>query len=166
LGPRDTVAGLIFLGGGFHFKSVKRSPLNAYADLCQQRPHFAIEAVLVHAEVAGRVAEADEAWRRGTGSRRCRCFGQASFARTIVKFKLLKHDLKHLVRFRSFRDELSLKANHALVVQKCLPKFRGKNSEYLGISCRGPQRRHCDDKVTLPNTATLRSTPMSVFLDS
>jgi hypothetical protein len=63
LGHRDTVAAPIFLGGGIHFKPVERAALDANTNLGQQRAYLAIETVLVHAEVAGRIAQSDETWR-------------------------------------------------------------------------------------------------------
>ena len=60
---RDTVAALIFLGGGFHFKAIEGATLDADPDLRQVRTDLAIEAILVHAEETGRVAQTDEARR-------------------------------------------------------------------------------------------------------
>jgi hypothetical protein len=60
---RDTVAALIFLGGGFHFKAIESTPLRADPDLGQAWADLAIEAILVHAEETGRVAQTDEARR-------------------------------------------------------------------------------------------------------
>ncbi|MGC2460116.1 MAG: hypothetical protein WA446_03935 [Steroidobacteraceae bacterium] len=58
---RDTVAALIFLGGGFHFKTVEGAALCADPDLGQARTNLAIEAILVHTEELRRIAKADKA---------------------------------------------------------------------------------------------------------
>jgi len=58
---RDTVAALIFLGAGFHFKAIKGPALRADPDLGQVRTDLAIEAILVHAEEPGRIAQTDKA---------------------------------------------------------------------------------------------------------
>ena len=58
---RDTVAALIFLGGGFHFKPIECATLYADPDLGQARTNLAIEAILIHAEETGRIAQTDEA---------------------------------------------------------------------------------------------------------
>jgi hypothetical protein len=61
LSHRDTVAALIFLGSGFHFKAIEGTALSADPDLGQMRTDLAIESVLVHAEEPRRIAQADEA---------------------------------------------------------------------------------------------------------
>jgi hypothetical protein len=66
LGHRDTVAALILLGGGLHFKSVEGETLLADPDGRQLGPDDAIEPVLVHAEVRGRAAKAHK-----PGQQRC-----------------------------------------------------------------------------------------------
>jgi hypothetical protein len=86
---RDTVAALIFLGGGFHFKAIERATLGADPDLSQVRTNLAIEAIFVHAEKVGRIAQTDKArghWHTDFNSHR-----------------RPSRDL----RFRSFRAELS-----------------------------------------------------------
>jgi hypothetical protein len=61
---RDTVAALIFLGGGFHFKAIEGTALDPDADLGQARTNLAIEAILVHTEETGGVAQTNKARRR------------------------------------------------------------------------------------------------------
>jgi hypothetical protein len=63
LSHRDTVAALIFLGGGFHFKAIESSTLDPDPNLRQVRANLAIEAILVHAKETGRVAQSDKARR-------------------------------------------------------------------------------------------------------
>ena len=58
---RDTVAALIFLGGGFHFKAIKGAALAADMDLSKAWTDFAIEAILVHTKEMRRVSKADKA---------------------------------------------------------------------------------------------------------
>jgi hypothetical protein len=70
MGHRDTVAALIFLGGGLHFKAVEGESLLAYSDGGELRPDIPIEAVLVHAEVAGGIAKPDESRQDVCGVRR------------------------------------------------------------------------------------------------
>jgi hypothetical protein len=86
---RDTVAALIFLGGGFHFKAIEGAALAADPDLGQVRTNLAIEAILVHAEETGRIAQTDEA----RGHRHTDFNNHRRPVRTL--------------RFRSFRVELS-----------------------------------------------------------
>ena len=59
------VAGLIVLGSCFHFKAIEGTALSANANLGEERSHLAIEAVLVHAQEVGRIAEADETGHQG-----------------------------------------------------------------------------------------------------
>ena len=47
---------------GVEFKSVEGDALFADADFNEIRPHLGVEAVAVHAQVAGRIAEADQSW--------------------------------------------------------------------------------------------------------
>jgi len=61
LSHRDTVAALIFLGGDFHFKTIEGATLDADPDLRKVRANLAIEAIFVHAEETGRVAQTDKA---------------------------------------------------------------------------------------------------------
>ena len=49
------------VGPGIEVKAVKGNPLGADGDLGEMRPHGGIEAVAVHAEVARRIAEANDA---------------------------------------------------------------------------------------------------------
>src|ERR1700722_3241496 len=111
---RDTVAALIFLGGGFHFKAIEGAALDADQDLCKARTNLAIEAILVHTEEAGRIAQADEArghWHTDFNNHR-----RPSRA----------------LRFRSFRVELSRDEDYPQLVQEKPSAFRGISSEMLG----------------------------------
>ena len=110
---RDTVAALIFLGCGFHFKAIEGAALPADADLRQLQPEVAIEAVLVHAEEARRVAEANEA-RHDV----CRRIGAGATDVHRRPFRSL--------RFRPFRDELSLNAIVSELGKNVCPSFRAK----------------------------------------
>ena len=58
---RDTVAALIFLGSGLHFKAIEGAALDTDPDHRQARTNLAIEAILVHAEETGSVAQTDKA---------------------------------------------------------------------------------------------------------
>jgi hypothetical protein len=60
------VAALIVVRPCIEVNAVEGDSLDADAQSEDARPHFAVEAVLVHAEVGGGVAHADEAgrWRR------------------------------------------------------------------------------------------------------
>ena len=60
MGHRDTVAALIFLGGGLHFKSVEGPALSSNADLSEAWADIGVESILVHSEVARGVAKSDE----------------------------------------------------------------------------------------------------------
>ena len=115
---RDTVAALIFLGGGFHFKAIEGAALRADSNLGQARSEVAIEAVLIHAEELRRVAQPNESRLdccRG-GQREC--------------VRVHRRPVRHL-RFRPFRDELSLRINHPRIPQESLSKFRGKTGQNL-----------------------------------
>ena len=104
---RDTVAALIFLGGGFHFKAIEGSTLDADPDLREARSNLAIEAILVHAEETGRVAQTDKArghWHTDFNNHR-------RPSRTV--------------RFRSFRAELSRDVNYLRLTQEKQSAFRG-----------------------------------------
>jgi hypothetical protein len=57
---RDTVAALIFLGSGFHFKAIEGAALRADANFSQMRPDLAVEAILVHPEEGWRIAQTYE----------------------------------------------------------------------------------------------------------
>jgi hypothetical protein len=54
------VAALIVVGPGIEVKPVKGDPLRADRDHPEHRTHVAIEAILVHAEIRGSVAQPDE----------------------------------------------------------------------------------------------------------
>ena len=104
---RDTVAALIFLGGGFHFKAIEGAALGADPDLGQVRSDLAVEAILVHTEETGRVAQADKArshWHTEVNNHR-------RPSRTV--------------RFRSFRVELSRDVDYLRLAQKKQPEFLG-----------------------------------------
>jgi hypothetical protein len=105
---RDTVAALIFLGSGFHFKAVEGAALGADPDLRQVRANLAIEAIFVHAEELGSIAQADKArghWHTDFNNHR-------RPSRTL--------------RFRSFRAELSRGVDYLRLMQE-------KQSEFLGF---------------------------------
>jgi hypothetical protein len=51
----------MFLCPGVQFKSVERNALRADRNLCDVAADLRVEAVAVHAEVARRIAESDEA---------------------------------------------------------------------------------------------------------
>ena len=108
---RDTVAALIFLGGGFHFKAIEGSALNANPDLRQAWTNLAIEAILVHAEETGRVAQTNEA----RGHRHTDFNNHRRPVRTL--------------RFRSFRAELSRDVDYLRLMQEKPFEFRGIFSE-------------------------------------
>src|ERR1700722_3314027 len=113
---RDTVAALIFLGGGFHFKAIEGATLGSDPDLGQARTNLAIEAILVHAEETGRVAQPDKA--RGHGH---------------TDFNNHRRPVR-TVRFRSFRAELSREVNYRRPMQEKQSEFRGIFSEMHGDS--------------------------------
>ena len=61
------VAALIVIRPCIEVNAVEGDSLDADAQGEDARPHFAVEAVLVHAEVGGGVTQSDEAWWwRGT----------------------------------------------------------------------------------------------------
>jgi hypothetical protein len=113
---RDTVAALIFLGGGFHFKAIEGATLGADPNLGQVRTNLAIEAILVHAKEPGRVAQTDEA----RGHRHTDFNNHRRPARAL--------------RFRSFRAELSRGVDYLWLMQE-------KQSEFLGIFRETPGTR-------------------------
>jgi hypothetical protein len=104
---RDTVAALIFLGSGFHFKAIEGAALDADPDLGQARTYLAIEAILVHAEETGRVAQTDKA----RGHRHTNFNNHRRPVRTV--------------RFRSFRVELSREIDYLRLMQEKQFEFRG-----------------------------------------
>jgi hypothetical protein len=111
---RDTVAALIFLGGGFHFKAIEGAALDADPDLRQARTNLAIEAILVHAEEARRVAQANKA--RGHWH---------------TDFNNHRRPVRDL-RFRSFRVELSRDVDYLRLIQEKQSEFRGIFRETQG----------------------------------
>jgi hypothetical protein len=54
----------MLIGPGIQVKAVESDSLRSDWNDGQARAHFSVEAILVHAEVGGRVSETDEA-RRG-----------------------------------------------------------------------------------------------------
>ena len=65
------VAALIFIGPGIEVKPVKRDSLRPDRNHGKKRTNLAIETILVHAEIGGRVAQPNEARQeqRGLGKR-------------------------------------------------------------------------------------------------
>lgn len=55
------VAALIVVGPGIEVKTVESDSVRADRDYIQERPNVAIEAIFVHAEIGGRVAQPNEA---------------------------------------------------------------------------------------------------------
>lgn len=51
----------VSIGPGVQFKTVKSDALLPHAPFVQLRADFAVEAVLVHAEVGGRIPQANDA---------------------------------------------------------------------------------------------------------
>jgi hypothetical protein len=111
---RDTVAALIFLGGGFHFKAIEGAALDANPNLRQTRTNLAIEAILVHAEETRRIAQTDKA--RGHWH---------------TDFDYHRRPSRAL-RFRSFRAELSREVDYRRPMQEKQSEFRGIFSETPG----------------------------------
>src|ERR1700693_1983208 len=100
MSQRDTVAALIFLGGGFHFKAIEGATLGADPDLRQARTNLAVESILVHAEETGRVAQTNKArghWHTDINNHR----------RPV-----------RALRFRSFRVELSRDVDYPRLMQE------------------------------------------------
>jgi hypothetical protein len=60
------VAALIVVGPGVEVKAVKSDSLGADGNHRQERPNLAIEAILVHSEVCGGVAQADKTGQKRT----------------------------------------------------------------------------------------------------
>jgi hypothetical protein len=118
---RDTVAALIFLGGSFHFKAIERTALGADPDLSQVRADLAIEAILVHAEEARRVAQTDKPRRR-----------------RHIDFNSHRRPVRTL-RFRSFRDELSRDVDYLRLAQVKQPEFLGIFSEMPALEFTNPR---------------------------
>ena len=56
------VAALIVVRPCIEVNAIEGDSLDADAESENARAHFAVEAVLVHAEIGGGVAQADEAW--------------------------------------------------------------------------------------------------------
>ena len=75
------VAALIVVRPCIEVNAVEGDSLDADAQGEDARPHFAVEAVLVHAEVGGRVAQSDEARRRGV---RLRCVVLGAQGRVVT----------------------------------------------------------------------------------
>lgn len=62
---RDTVAALIFLGGGLHFKAIEGPALLADSDHGEVRPDFPVEAVFVHGKEAWGITKSHESGEKG-----------------------------------------------------------------------------------------------------
>ena len=75
------VAALIVIRPCIEVNAVEGDSLNADAQGEDARSHFAVEAVLVHAEIGGGVAHADEPWRRGV---RLRCVVLGAQGRVVT----------------------------------------------------------------------------------
>jgi hypothetical protein len=120
LSHRDTVAALIFLGGGFHFKAIERATLGAYPDLGQARTNLAIEAILVHAEEARRIAQTHEA--------------RGDWHTDFNNHRRPSRDM----RFRSFRVELSREIDYLRLMQEKQSAFLGIFSEKHGARTHNP----------------------------
>ena len=123
---RDTVAALIFLGSSFHFKAIEGAALGADPDLRQMRTHLAIEAILVHAEETGRVAQTDKA--------RGHWHADFNYHRRPVR----------TLRFRSFRAELSRDVDYLRLVQEKQSEFLGIFSEMHGDSTLQSRHYECE----------------------
>ena len=91
--------------GGFHFKAIEGAAPRADPDLRQARTYLAIEAILVHGEETGRVAQTDKA--RG---------------RRHTDFNDHRRPVRTL-RFRSFRAELSREVDYLRLTKKNVPSF-------------------------------------------
>ena len=77
-----SVAALIVARPCIEVNAIEGDSLDADAHGENARPHFAVEAVLVHAEVGGGVAQSDEArWLRG---RRFRCVVPVAKGRAVT----------------------------------------------------------------------------------
>ena len=63
------VAALIVVRPRIEVNAIEGDSLDTDAKGEDFRADFPVEAVLVHAEIGGGVAQADEAWRRGVSSR-------------------------------------------------------------------------------------------------
>ena len=87
---------LIVIRPGVQINAIERDALRADGNRRDVRTHVVVEAVLVHAEVARRVAQPNEARQE---LRRRSVQGRHRAAQTEL-------------RFRSLRDELSLDADH------------------------------------------------------
>ena len=63
------VASEIILRPGIEFKPIERDSLGADRHEFKPRTYLAVETVFVHAEIAGRIAQADEARDEGVDKR-------------------------------------------------------------------------------------------------
>jgi hypothetical protein len=93
------VAALIVVRPCIEVNAIESDSLNADAEGEHARPHFAVEAVLVHAEIGG---ASRKRMKRG-GATACACD----------------------VWFRSPRDELSLMAHASTPGEHCQLEYRG-----------------------------------------
>jgi hypothetical protein len=75
------VAALIVIRPCIEVNAVEGDSLDADAESEDAGAYFAVEAVLVHAEIGGGVAQSDEAWRRGV---RLRCVVLGAQGRVVT----------------------------------------------------------------------------------
>ena len=75
------VAALIVVRPCIEVNAVEGDSLDADTESEDAGAHFAVEAVLVHAEIGGGVAQSDEAWRRAA---RLRCVVLGTKGRVIT----------------------------------------------------------------------------------
>ena len=97
------VAALIVVRPCIEVNAVEGDSLDADAESEDAGAHFAVEAVLVHAEVSRRITQSNEAWQE-------------------LRLRILKRHRRPGKRAASIaRDELSLDANHGQRTQECQP---------------------------------------------
>jgi hypothetical protein len=65
VGRGTSVAALIVVGDGFHFKPIESAALPADPDLGEVRANLAVESVLIHAKETRRIAQAYETRQDG-----------------------------------------------------------------------------------------------------
>jgi hypothetical protein len=68
VGRGTSIAALIVVGSGFHFKPIEGAALPADPDLGEVRADLAVETVLVHAEEARCIAQPYETRHDGEGA--------------------------------------------------------------------------------------------------
>jgi hypothetical protein len=90
LSRRAPAAGSIIVRPRIQFKAIERDSLAADRDLRKKRTNLGVEAIHVHAEIAGRVAQPKESrWTRGSV--------RALFIGARVHLLLRTHTLVHAV---------------------------------------------------------------------